>query len=56
MELGTLLVVLAIVLAVVSYFVGDRTYNGRSGAGSLLTVAVIVGFVGVLLGVGDLTT
>lgn len=56
MEFGTVLVLLAIVLAVISYFVGDRDYNGRSRAGSLLTVAVIVGFVGVLLGVGSLST
>lgn len=45
MDLGTLLVLLAIVLAVVSFFVRDHGYR-------LLTASVILGFVGVLLGVG----
>lgn len=52
MEIGTLLVLLAIILAVVSYFVGDRV-NGNGRSGALLTAAVVLGFVGVLLGVGD---
>lgn len=49
MELGTLLVLLAIVLAVVGYFVSDYAHR-------LLTAAVIIGFIGVLVGVGDLVT
>ena len=56
MTLGTILVLLAIVLAVVSFFVGGRDFNGRSSTYSLLAAAVIVGFIGVLVGVGDLAT
>lgn len=47
MGIGTLLVLLAIVLAVVSFFVA--TYTDR-----LLTAAVILIGVGVLVGVGTL--
>ena len=46
MSIGTLLVIIAIVLAVVSLF-GRRTW--------LLSAAVIVGFIGVLFGVGTIS-
>jgi len=46
MSIGTLLVLIAIVLAAVSLFV-RRSW--------LLAAAVIVGFIGVLLGVGSIS-
>lgn len=49
MDLGTVLVLLAIILAAVSYFIDTHAHR-------LLTAAVVVGFVGVLVGAGGLTT
>jgi cell division protein FtsL len=47
MELGTLLVLLGIILAVVSVFITTHTHR-------ILTASVILIGVGVLAGVGDL--
>lgn len=47
MDLGTLLVLLAIVLAVVSYFIDNHAHR-------LLTASVILGFIGVLVGASGL--
>lgn len=46
MSLGTLLVIIAIILAALSLFV-RRSW--------LLAAAVLIGFIGVLLGVGTIT-
>ena len=48
MNIGTVLVVLAVVLAAIALFVRGRTVT-------LLAFAVIAGFVGVLLGVGTIS-
>lgn len=49
MELGTLLVLLGIILAVVSLFIAAHTHR-------LLTAAVVLIGVGVLAGVGSIAT
>jgi len=48
MAIGTLLVIIAIVLAAAALFIHAHTSR-------LLAAAVIVGFIGVLLGVGTIS-